>query len=121
MLQAGEVVESGSRRFHVHAGDLESIARMREHLVDAARAGETVTYGELVREADLPVPPKALGRLLVLLSEDCARRGEPTLAAIVVTAATGEVGDGYGAGAARDRRELRDYWRGRAGVPDGAP
>ena len=30
------------------------------------------------------MPPKALGRLLVLLSEDCARRGEPTLAAIAL-------------------------------------
>lgn len=111
MLEAGEVVESDRRRFHVRPADLESVARMRDYLVDAARARSTVTYGELVREADLPVPPKALGRLLVLLSEDCARRGEPTLASIVVTSATREVGDGYGPGAESDREDLYRYWR----------
>ena len=111
MLEVGEVVESEGRRFTVRASDLESVARMREYLVDVARARETATYGELVREADLPVPPKALGRLLVLLSEDCARRGEPTLAAIVVTASTREVGDGYGPGAREDRASLYRYWR----------
>jgi hypothetical protein len=120
MLQAGEVVECGTRRFHVHPRDLDAVARMREHLIDAARAGETVTYGELVREAELPVPPKALGRLLVLLSEDCARRGEPTLAAIVVTASTREVGDGYGPGADRDREDLRRFWARRAAARDRA-
>jgi hypothetical protein len=111
LLQAGEVIESDRRRFHVRPSDLESVARMRDYLADAARAGETVTYGELVRETHLPVPPKGLGRLLVLLSEDCARRGEPTLAAIVVTAATREVGDGYGPGADEDRGALYRYWR----------
>ena len=111
MLEVGEVVETDRRRFTVRTADLESVERMREYLVDAARAHATVTYGELVREADLPVPPKALGRLLVLLSEDCARRGEPTLAAIVVTAATREVGDGYGPGADEDRTALHRYWR----------
>jgi len=110
VLEAGEVVESDRRRFHVRPSDLDSVARMRDYLADAARVGETVTYGELVRETDLPVPPKGLGRLLVLLSEDCARRGEPTLAAIVVTAATREVGEGYGPGAGDDRSALYRYW-----------
>jgi hypothetical protein len=119
-LIVGEIVGSDRRRFHVRADDLASVARMRAHLIDAARAGETVTYGELVREAELPVPPKALGRLLVLLSEDCARRGEPTLAAIVVTASTREVGDGYGPGAEHDRKELHRFWARRPGALEGA-
>lgn len=83
---------------------------MRRLLIAEARAGSTITYGEVVRTLDLPVAPKGLGRLLVLLSEDCARRGEPTLAAIVVTQSTGEVGHGYGPEACEDRRELLDYW-----------
>lgn len=110
LLAVGETVASDTRRFHVSASDIESLARMRPLLIDEARAGATITYGEVVRALDLPVAPKGLGRLLVLLSEDCARRGEPTLAAIVVTASTGEVGDGYGPEAAMDRRELLDYW-----------
>ena len=109
-LEEGEIIVSGARRFHVSKRDLESVASMRTFLVDEARARATVTYGELVDTLRLPAPPKGLGRLLVLLSEDCARRGEPTLAAIVVRQSTGEVGDGYGAGARDDRAELFDYW-----------
>lgn len=109
-LQVGEIVHSEKRSMHVSARDIESVIAMRAMLIDEARAGATVTYGEVVRDCQLPVPPKGLGRLLVLLSEDCARRGEPTLAAIVVTAGSGEVGHGYGAGASTDRQDLYAYW-----------
>jgi hypothetical protein len=110
LLAVGEVVDSGSRRFHVAERDLDSVIAMRRFLIEEARARATVTYGELVATLKLPCPPKGLGRLLVLLSEDCYRRGEPTLAAIVVTQATGEVGDGYGDGASADRSELYAHW-----------
>lgn len=110
MLEVGEVIATDRRRFHVSARDLDSLARMRPFLIDEARAGSTVTYGELVRALDLPCSPKGLGRLLVLLSEDCDRRDEPTLAAIVVTQSTGEVGHGYGRGAPEERRALYDHW-----------
>lgn len=110
MLVIGETVETERRRFHVSARDLESVTRMRPFLIEEARAGSTVTYGELVQSLDLPCSAKGLGRLLVLLSEDCYRRGEPTLAAIVVTATTGEVGHGYGRGAPQERRALYDHW-----------
>lgn len=109
-LSTGEIVETSTRRFHVSAKDLRALVSMRAFLIEEASARATVTYGELVRELDLPCAPKGLGRLLVLLSEDCARRGEPTLAAIVVTQATGEVGDGYGVGAANERRVLYEHW-----------
>ena len=109
-LRVGEVVERGTRRLYVSERDLQSVAAMRTMLIDEARAGATVTYGEVVRDLALPVPPKGLGRLLELLSEDCARRGEPTLAAIVVTQSTGEVGHGYGGGARSDRDALYRYW-----------
>ena len=110
-LAVGEVVDAGTRRLHVSERDVDAGARARSVLVDAARAGSTITYGELVREAELPYPPRRLGRLLILLSEDCARRGEPTLAAIVVAQATGEVGDGYGDGAVEDRAAVFRTWR----------
>lgn len=111
VLIPGEVVEHGERRFHVRAADVDAVAAMRDYLIDAAQEGATVTYGELVDELGLPVPARGLGRLLVLLSEDCERRGEPTLAALVVTRATGEVGEGYGAGALEERRALGAYWQ----------
>lgn len=115
LLEVGEIVDTGRRRFHVSERDRESVAAMRTFLVEEAMARSTVTYGELVAALRLPTSPKGLGRLLVLLSEDCARRGEPTLAAIVVTQATGEVGDGYGEGARSDREELYDHWGTRGG------
>ena len=103
------------RRLHVTERDLECVTSMRQLLIAEARARATVTYGELVRDLALPVPPKGLGRLLALLSEDCERRGEPTLAAIVVTQSTGEVGHGYGDGAQSDREALYRFWDGRRG------
>jgi hypothetical protein len=106
----GDVVETDRRRFHVAQADIDAVVAMRRLLVAEAKAGATITYGEVVRTLKLSVAPKGLGRLLVLLSEDCARRGEPTLAAIVVTQSTGEVGHGYGPEAQDDRRELLDYW-----------
>lgn len=109
-LQAGETVTTATRRLHVSARDIESVTAMRSMLIEEAQARATVTYGEVVRDCGLPVPPKGLGRLLVLLSEDCARRGEPTLAAIVVTAGSGEVGHGYGDDAAADREALYAHW-----------
>lgn len=109
-LRAGETVTTEKRRIHVSERDVDSVAAMRAMLIEEARARATVTYGEFVRDLALPTSPKGLGRLLDLLSEDCARRGEPTLAAIVVTATTGEVGRGYGGGAAADRDALYRHW-----------
>lgn len=109
-LEVGETVVSEKRRMHVSERDVDSVTAMRGLLIEEARAGGTVTYGEIVRDLELPTSPKGLGRLLDLLSEDCSRRGEPTLAAIVVTASTGEVGHGYGTGAADDRAALYAHW-----------
>ena len=109
-LHAGETITTAKRRIHVTERDIDAVAAMRAMLIEEAGARATVTYGELVRDLALPTSPKGLGRLLELLSEDCARRGEPTLAAIVVTATTGEVGRGYGGGAAADRQALYRHW-----------
>jgi hypothetical protein len=71
------------------------LPRVRDRLVEAARARETVTYGELREELGLPYLVQGMGRLLDLVSEDCARRGEPSLASVVVNASTGEVGHDF--------------------------
>lgn len=110
LLLPGETVMTERRRFHVSPDDVDHVVSMRALLIEEAQAGTTITYGEVVRDLRLPVPPKGLGRLLVLLSEDCERRGEPSLAALVVRQSTGEVGSGYGPQAPADRRELIDFW-----------
>lgn len=111
MLFAGETVLVAGRQFTVNERDLRHVAAMREHLVDVAWAGEKSTYAELVEAAQLPYPARGLGRLLALLSEDCGRRGEPSLACLVVTKESNEVGSGYGTGALEERQRLYAYWR----------
>ena len=66
-LEVGETVTSEKRRMHVSERDVDSVTAMRGMLIDEARAGGTVTYGEIVRDLELPTSPKGLGRLLDLL------------------------------------------------------
>ena len=110
-VRLGERIEVGGRLVRVTDHAYASLPRVRERLVEAASAGETVTYGELREELDLPYLVQGMGRLLDLLTVDCARRGEPSLASLVVSAATGEVGSGYGRGAADERDRVHAYER----------
>ena len=76
---------------------------VRAHLVQVARARQVITYGELREELGLPYLVQGMGRLLDLLSEDCFRRDEPSLASLVVNASTGQVGSQFGGDAAAER------------------
>jgi hypothetical protein len=74
------------------------IDRLERVLLDAARSGRTVTYGQVLRYFD-----KGVGRgTVALLCRDlglvCARnraRGEPELAVLVVRKSDGLPGDGF--------------------------
>jgi len=86
-LTTGETVETpDGRRVRVTERAAACLPRVRAHLVGLARAGETTTYGALVRDLGLPYPAVGVGRLLDLVAADCARRGEPGLDAVVVAA-----------------------------------
>lgn len=106
----GEKVLSKGRTLQVSQLDLRVIPIVRDHLIEVARAGDTETYGDLKTVLDLPYPPNGLGRLLDLLSEDCIRRGEPSLAALVVTSRVGEVGSAFEGDPVRERAALTAYW-----------
>ena len=112
MLRLGERVEVKGRTLTVTHTAFECLPRTREFLIGLAREGATVTYGELREHLRLPYAPVGMGRLLDLLSEDCDRRGEPSLAAVVVNRTTGEVGhDNAGAAAAeRARVYSQPHW-----------
>ena len=110
MLVVGEVLEVDGRLLTVNERDPAHVAAMREFLIDLARSRVKSTYGELVDAAELPYLARGLGRLLNLLSEDCDRRNEPSLAALVVTKADSEVGDGYTGDAAGERARVYAYW-----------
>ncbi len=110
VLRLGEKVDMKGRRMTVTQKAFDSLPRVRDHLIDVARAGQTVTYGQLVADLGLPYLPRGLGRLLDLLSEDCLRRNEPSLAALVVSDSTGEVGSDFAGDAQSERGDLYAHW-----------
>jgi len=88
------------------------LPRVRAYLIALARTGETVSYSKLRRDLALPYAVNGLGWLLDVLTEDCRRRGEPSLAALVVTAVSGEVGDQYPGEPTKERAAVyaRSAW-----------
>ncbi|NHC45264.1 hypothetical protein [Motilibacter aurantiacus] len=104
-LRRGEKVVLKGRAVTVTETAYEWLPRVRDHLIEVAEARATITYGELREELGLPYLVQGMGRLLDLLSEDCRRRGEPSLASLVVNASTGEVGHDF-AGDPGAEREL---------------
>lgn len=112
-LELGEVVDSKGRRITVTPMAHEVLPALREHLVGVARRGGTITYGAVKRDLGLSYAANGMGRLLDLLSEDCFRRDEPSLAALVVSAATGEVGSDFEGDAAAERQDVYAHWSNR--------
>ncbi|WP_156374214.1 hypothetical protein [Cellulomonas sp. Leaf334] len=111
-LRKGEKISMKGRNITVTDTAFECLPRVRDRLVEAALARELVTYGELRQELELPYLVQGMGRLLDLLSEDCFRRNEPSLASIVVNASTGEVGDDFDGDPAAERERVfdRKHW-----------
>lgn len=115
MFSEGEIVEFEFRegRYRVTATDIRWLPKIRNYLVEVARRGETVSYGRLKTDVGLPHVVNGLGRLLDLLSEDCFRRKppEPSLANLVVTGHTGEVGAQFFGDAAAEREAAYRHWQ----------
>lgn len=92
--------------------------RLRSLLVEAARTGSTVTYGEAARRAFGGRFSARSGALMDLLSEIDAAEDSARgvlVASLVVRADTGMPGDGYFAFAAdvlgRDVADRQAFWR----------
>lgn len=90
----------------------DAIRLLREHLKGVARRGETITYGEASEVTNDAYIPQGLGPLLDLLSIDCQRRDEPSLAALVVRADDGEVGDSFVGDPQAARDDCYTFWQG---------
>jgi hypothetical protein len=117
------------------AGLLADPGEVRAHLVAAAAAGESITYSELLGLLghDFTRPKmRALCKVLAVIDEDAAQRGEPELAVLVVRQSDGLPGQGWWMSGAtahgyaglwdgpdakrlveRLQGEAFDYWRGR--------
>lgn len=77
---------------------LATPAEVRELLIAAARGGAALTYGELLGLIGHPFSrPKmrSLCRILDSVDADCAARGEPELAVLVVRQSDGLPGQGW--------------------------
>ena len=118
------------------AGLLADPEEVRAILIAAARAGEAITYSEVLGLLghDFTRPKmRALCKVLTWVDEDAEDRGEPELAVLVVRQSDGLPGQGWWIGGARQHgytglwdgpqaaRYIRkvqsrtfDYWRGRS-------
>ncbi|HEX8126461.1 MAG TPA: ribose-phosphate pyrophosphokinase [Allosphingosinicella sp.] len=80
---------------------------VRLHLVAAARAGTALSYGELLERLGYSFSRprmRALCKILGLIDDQAALRGEPELAVLVVRQSDGLPGQGWWiAGGARSR------------------
>ena len=109
-LKPGEKVLVKGRTVTVTDLAAETLPWVRAYLIGVARAGGTVTYGEVRDDLELSYMARGMGRLLDLLSADCIRRDEPSLAALVVSGSTNEVGDDFDGDPVAERAALYEYW-----------
>ncbi len=111
-IREGDRFEVKGRTYTVTSTAIHCLPRVRTYLIGLARAGGTVSYSQLRLDLELPYAVNGLGWLLDVLTEDCGRRGEPSLAALVVTATTGEVGEDYPGEAKSERSAVyaRSHW-----------
>ena len=110
LLRVGDRFDMKGRTITVTQVQADVGQRVRDELIDVARRGQTITYGELKALAHLSHPPNGMGRLLDVISEDCRLRDEPSLAPLVVNAETLEVGADYEGAPKDDRQRLYDFW-----------
>ena len=109
-LRVGDKVTVKGSTLTVTELDAVTIPPLRARLVEVASRGDTTTYGALKSDLELPHAVNGLGRLLDLIEADCAGRGEPSLAALVVSQGTGEVGVGANQDAESQRQMVYRRW-----------
>lgn len=111
-LRLGEKVSIKGRTVTVTQTAYDCLPAIRTHLISVAQSRDTITYGQLCTELALPYLPRGLGRLMDLVSVDCIRRREPSLASLVVNQATGEVGVDFAGDPVAERQKVyRHTWR----------
>jgi hypothetical protein len=113
-FKVGEVVEIAwrpERPVKVDDRMYEAVTRLRSATIVAAQRRSTLTYGEAEVVLDRLYIARGLGPALDLLSYDCERRGEPSLAALVVRSDSGEVGDGFVGDADAGREDCYRHWK----------
>ena len=91
-ITVGDYFPVGDRMRRLTPRLAQATNAARSVLIEVAQNREVITYGELSDSIGRSVLPRHMGPLLSMIGHDCAARGEPSLASLVVSAATGEVG-----------------------------
>ena len=91
-ITVGDYFPVGDRMRRLTPRLAQATNAARPVLIEVAQHREVITYGELSDSIGRSVLPRHMGPLLSMIGHDCAARGEPSLASLVVSAATGEVG-----------------------------
>ena len=91
-ITVGDYFPVGDRMRRLTPRLAQATNAARSVLIEVAHHREVITYGELSDSIGRSVLPRHMGPLLSMIGHDCAARGEPSLASLVVSAATGEVG-----------------------------
>ena len=94
---------------------IADVARVRAHLIAAARAGEALSYSALLAELGHRFTrPKmrALCKTLDAIDEAGLAAGEPELAVLVVRESDGLPGQGWWVGGATFLRDYHGPWEG---------
>ena len=91
-ITVGDYFPVGDRMRRLTLRLAQATNAARSVLIQVAQHREVITYGELSDSIGRSVLPRHMGPLLSMIGHDCAARGEPSLASLVVSAATGEVG-----------------------------
>lgn len=82
-VRNGEVVETERGSIKATGLDLAWVRQIRAFLLEVFAQQRHVDATELKAGVGFPHPLDEVGQLLELLSEDCTRRGEPSLATLV--------------------------------------
>lgn len=93
-ITVGDCFPVGDRMRRLTARLAQATNAARSVLIEVAQHREVITYGELSDSIGRSVLPRHMGPLLSMIGHDCAARGEPSLASLVVSSVTGEVGTG---------------------------
>jgi hypothetical protein len=97
------------------AGLLADPQEVRRLLVASARAGEAITYSELLNalgHAFTRPKMRALCKVLTVVDDEAAERGEPELAVLVVRQSDGLPGQGWWVGGAAMIHGYDGLWTG---------
>ena len=109
-ITVGDYFPVGERMHRLTPRLAQATNTARSVLIEIAQHREVITYGELSDSIGRSVLPRHMGPLLSMISHDCAARGEPSLASLVVSAATGEVSTGDSSWAPPERRACWARW-----------